>query len=81
MIRKRKTKNESWPSAYRSVSAIALQIVCDHSLLLIEYLWKHVSLIRGRRTKGGPFPFVYREVLEIALRRVGGNSPSLIDDL
>ena len=72
-------KSKIYPFVYREVLVIALRMVGGDSLALIEYLWKHVSLIRGRRTKGGPFPFVYREVLVIALRRVSDHSLSLIE--
>ena len=75
------TKGKLFPFSYRRVLAIVFRRVGGYSLSLIEYLWKHVSLIRGRRTKGGPFPFVYREVLAIVPRRIGSYSPSFIEYL
>ena len=58
-----------------------LRRIGDHSLSLIEHLWKHVLLIRKRMTKGESLPFAYREVLVIALRMIGGYSPSFIEHL
>ena len=81
MIRGRRTKGGSFPFAYREVLAIVLRRIGDHSLSLIEYIWKYVSMIRGRRTKGELSPFIYRGVLAIALRRIGGYSPLLIEYL
>ena len=75
------SKITSLPFIYWGVLAIALRKIGDYSPPLIEYLWKHVSLIRKRRTKGGPFLFTYREVFTIALRRVGGYSLSFIEYL
>ena len=75
------TKSESLPFAYRGALAIVLRRIDGYSLLLIEYIWKYVSLTQELRTKGESLPFAYREVLAIVLRMIGSYSLYLIECL
>ena len=45
MIRKRRTKSKIYPFSYRRVLVIALRMIDDYSLSLIECLCSYVSLI------------------------------------